>query len=286
MRRTTWPFVAAVLLGCGSGESPSAPVVPAPVASPAAACAEKTAALQARLTRMPASSPIRVPADLASALPTSPRGLSVIETGLLLTLGPSPALDGVGLEAADDDLRARELGQIRERQALIAERLGRPTSRVVYVAGPGPERVDRVRRLLAKMPDYEVRIVVRPPSALTPPAPAPVVPPHLAAILSPSAPLDPATRAEQLARALQIAIGTCEPLRRSFSAIATVSPEQRVSILIQAVAEGMAECQCQGMDVDGLSALLVATLDPGPAVAWVPLPATATGTLADVAVAP
>lgn len=285
MRCPTWPLVAVFVAGCGSGDTPAVPVAPSVVASPVAACAEKTAALQARLRQMPASSPVRVPGDLASAIPVSPRGLNVLESGLVLTLGPTPALDGMPLTGADDDLRAVELGEIRERQALIAERLGRPSSRVVYVAGPGPERVERVRRLLAKMPDYETRIVVRPPSALTPAPPAPV-PPHLSAILNPPAPVDPSTRAEQLARAMQTAIGTCEPLRRSFSAIATVSPEQRAAILIEAVAEGLAECQCQGMDVESLSALLVATLDPGPAVAWVPLPATAGGTLADVAVAP
>lgn len=266
----------------GSPAAPAAPAVPGapPFTTPGAEdCAARTNRLTARLALLPhAATFTGVTTVIADALPVSPRGLNVPEAGPVLLLGPPVAVDGLELAGGDDDARAGALAVRWSSVLETAALLGRARPEVLYVAGSAADTAERAVHLASKVPELELRLLVRPASP-TPRPPPPPTPPHLEAILGRGSPTDPARRSSQLASAIAAAVGTCGPLAQVFSAIAGVSGPQRADLLRQGVSEALPACNCQGVDVDSLEALLYATMDPGPPLAWLPLPRTARGTL-------
>jgi len=271
------------LLACGNGGGAASQGVPTPSGvpgmpvAPPGGCTERIGALQSRFASIPDHPPLAtVSADVARTLPVTARGLNILEPGVQVEIGRGVTMNGMEVSGADDDARAAEIAARWQQLKDDAQILGARTPLAIYVAAPVTESAERVVRLLAKVPDVDLRLLVRPADA--PPAPPPIpIPARLASVIGPGATVDPAERAMRIATAMTAAVGTCTPLQRVFGAIAGVSVEQKAALLKVGVVEALQECNCQGVDMDALTALLVAAMDPGPVLSWVALPRTATG---------
>lgn len=254
MFRRLVALVTTGLLAC-TASAPPPPAAEEKHAAPAPSegCREKVAEMRALFSQVSGEPNVINPIE-GMQLPESSQG-AAIEDGFPLFVLADGSYQFDGAAKPSVDALKEQLTEEFDKGNLLAERMDKPFSPHILLVADVRAPAAAVLALGPIVPPgTKYTLIAILAGDIVPPHPP--YPPALVDVLKNS----PAEqRAIDLARLLETAIGSCEPIKQVFQDVATAPSDKRTATLVSGLPDAVEKCRCEGIDLEMLFGAVWAT---------------------------
>lgn len=239
-------FVTTGLLACTTSTPSPAAEDKNAAPAPTAGCSEKVAEMRALFSQVSGEPSFINPVE-GMQLPESSQG-AAIEEGFPLFVLADGSYQFNGAAKPSVDALKEQLTDEFDKGSMLAERMGNTFSPHLLLVADVRAPAAAVLALGPIVPPgTKFTLIATLAGDIVPPPPP--YPPALVDVLKNS----PAERRSiDLARLLEAAIGSCEPIKQVFQDVATTSSDKRTPTLLSGLPDAVEKCRCEGIDLEML----------------------------------